>query len=120
MRKAAGILMIIVGVGSVYFGVGPLIHSLGTGSMPIFPSILYIVPGAFLIIGGRFCLWRRHWKLCFASALLPVVIMIFEVLWSLSSPWLSAAGFLVLPGVLLITAIVFLYLRRREWPESQA
>ena len=120
MRKAAGILMIIVGMALVAVGVAFLSQFRFdiTGLETFFAlSIFYFIPGVLLVTGGGFCLRRRHWKLCFVSALLPVVVMFFFLCLSGFSPWLGAFWVLIPVG---IPAIIFVWLRKREWSESQA
>jgi len=121
MRKAAGILMIIVGVALLALYVGLMsefgidFSSLSFNLFIISLSII-ILPVLF-ITGGAFCLKRKYWKVCFTLALLPVVIMFSWVCWSRFSPYLAWFWFLIPMG---IPAIIFVYLRKREWQEPQA
>lgn len=115
MRQAAGIMLIIFGmfllntVISVLSGYGIHISEL------VF-NLLMIIPAAFLITGGIFCLMKKYWRVCLASAWLAVFIMI---MWLTGSPpygldWLSW----VFP-ILGTLSIIFVYLTKEEWKEIQ-
>ena len=123
MRKAAGIMLIIYGAVLLYVTIGGLISEARHIRDPVFTILFmviffaFIVTGAFIIIGGVFCLKRKYWKLCFASALLAVLMMIF---W-----WPGIFGFLprasawwvwssIIAGIL---PLIFVCIRKREWQE---
>jgi hypothetical protein len=118
MRKAGGILMIILATALPYIaylgGEGVIsIHSL---------FIISIIPGALLVTGGVACLRRRYWRLCFTAALFAIFVMI---LWAgflgesllFSLPMLCINLFFIAAGILLV---IFVSLRRREWQKAQA
>jgi len=77
MRIAAGILMITYGLKAIGF----LVSSLSMGFIDYrFPwGLIVIIPAVFIITGGDFCLERKYWKLCFASSLVLLLFMIFDL-----------------------------------------
>jgi len=126
MRIAAGIILIIYGVVSLVIYVFVLLIMQLHLYLYVFdPShilfILFIISKAFIVTGGVFCLMRKVWGLCFASALLSVSINIYEI---------AGLSFLPLPSdlwiwwsLIIITGalpIIFICIRKREWSESQA
>jgi hypothetical protein len=119
MRKAAGIILIVSGalglIGLVRFLAG-LVSTLSFVSAV--PTILLeIAPIAFFIIGGAFCLGRKHWRVCLASASLAASIGIFLlVTLSLGRAILLGRGWISWIGVLAaIISVIFISLSRREW-----
>jgi hypothetical protein len=76
-------------------------------------SLLLILPAAFIVTGGVFCLQRKYWKVCFASALVTVVIMI---VW-----WISQADSVLAWIVSMVGTfpIIFVLLKKSEWQEVQ-
>jgi len=108
MRKAAGIITIVLGM----IMVGTFIGALSEGGIHQYglDFILFIsISVVFIIVGGVFCLKRKYWKLCFASSLL----LILAVIWSLFTLPMTLTWFLLL-GVL---PIIFVCLGRKEWQE---
>lgn len=112
MRKAAGIMLIIVGT---YALVVEIIILNAMGSHFFWLSVLPIVLGAIIVTGGIFCIRRRYWGLCLASALIAVyfVIRLLIIHYRLFFPWER-----VLP-ILGILPIVFVCIKRKEWKEIQ-
>jgi hypothetical protein len=117
MRIAAGILMIIFGttmIGIFVYGLRFDIHGFDLAYIAF--KLFLIYSCVFTIIGGVFCLMRKYWKLCFASALLPIVIMILRCLaFPPSSSWLTWV--FILAGIL---PIIFVCFSKREWQEIPA
>lgn len=115
MRKAAGILMLILGVTWLFTLV---LVFLDTG-IPAFGlplDLLGILWGAFLVTGGVFCLKRRYWRVCFSSALAAVVLMILYLMGPLETAgWLD--WFVIITGIL---PMIFVSLSKGEWSQSQA
>ena len=116
MRIAAGITLMLLGVAWAFLTVGYLLWDIqhGVPASGLFYYILMLIPGAFLVAGGVFCVKRRYWKVCFASALVGLVIVIFCM--SVAALWLSYFVFVISVGIL---PTIFVYLSRREWSESQ-
>lgn len=119
MRKAAGILMIIFGVARLiplvlldlrYSG----IHASGD---PYFLS--FFISAAFVVTGGVFCLKRRYWKLCFSSALVAVLLIVYYVAGGAYSTAASSGLFWLFTAMGTLP-IIFVSLRKREWAQSQA
>jgi hypothetical protein len=111
MRQAAGIMLIIFGV-FLLNTVASTLSRYGTHVYEIVFNLLGIIPVAFLITGGIFCLQKKYWKVCLASAWLAVFIMIVSLT---DSP---AYGLDWLPWVFSILgtlSIIFVYLTKDEW-----
>jgi hypothetical protein len=112
MRIAAGILMVAFALFLLIDGVFSVSHY-GMDVYELAFSLLLIVPTAFVFAGGVFCLERKYWKVCLASASLAAFIMIL---------WLTghAAGSIWLAWVVSMVGtfpIVFVCLTKREWQE---
>ena len=132
MRKAAGILMIILGtIMGTFVALAEV--ALGEGSMNYVRFVLVaIIPAVFVITGGVFCLKRQYWKLCFTSSLVLLLLDLYLFLafnfryipLPLGSYPANATFFppsfldwvLTLGGIL---PIIFVCLRRREWQETR-
>jgi hypothetical protein len=115
MRKAAGIMLIIYSMlllnTMVYALRGYDIHV-----YQIVSNLLMIIPVAFLITGGVFCLMKKYWKACLASAWFAVFIMLVSLIGSLPYgldwlPWVFS--------ILGTLSIVFVYLTKEEWRAIQ-
>ena len=132
MRKAAGIILIIYGAVSLFF-YGPflLTHLNLFDDDPIFsvfPTLL-MISAPFIVTGGVFCLTRKYWELCFASALIAVFMMIYWI-YGMTGFRFPPPDFLLFPALrwwiiwpLIITGalpLIFICLRKSEWSESQA
>ena len=116
MRIAAGILMLIVG--TAWLGLNAIVLRWSYGDVGVLSFYLsFSIAAVFLVIGGALSLKGRYWRLCFYSALLPVIIMIpLALLWGRPPAWYFIyLWFLIPPGIL---AIIFIGLRRRQWPEA--
>ena len=130
MRITAGILMIIVGSFLLITGVNASIESIGFGIYDsAFVSSLFIAIFAiFRITGGVFCLKRKYWKVCFASALLlfgfsVYFLSAFAILEPAPALYLPDLSLTLPPYGLILTAVlgipplIFICLRKREWEE---
>ena len=79
-------------------------------------SLFLIIPAAFIITAGVFCLERKYWKVCFASALVTLLIMIMWLTgYAADSIW--SAWVVSMVGTL---PIIFVCLAKKEWQKSQA
>lgn len=130
MRIAAGIILISLGV----FGIVGLI--MGLSNSGVYAELLrYILPilgriasGALLVAGGVFCLKRRYWGACLASALVALLIgipsTIDYVRWiktgmGPSGPISMTWGiWILLLGAVIST--IFISLTKKEWQKSQS
>ena len=122
MRKAAGIILIIYGSVSLYTDVMALITHFRHIRDPVL-TIFFMIFSAFIVTGGVFCLKRKYWKLCFASALLAVLIMIGWIYWltrSIVFPHSALAWCLLLLIITGALPIIFVCIRKREWQEISA
>ena len=119
MRKAAGILLIILG--AIVLGINVFVLWFYASSRIDLLNILTFVWAMFAFIGGILCLMRRHWGVCLASAIAAVVLGIFGVLlaglgWGIPGFVAGIVGFpLVLAGG--IASTVFISRRKKEWQE---
>jgi hypothetical protein len=114
MRIAAGIILITLGVLSLR---GLIIH---VSELVDIPALIFsIVQVVFFITGGIFCLTRRYWRICLASASFVALFGIFFVVtvslgrviylgegWRL---WIT-----VIAGVI---SLIFISRTRKEWQE---
>ena len=121
MRKAAGIILIILSMVSL---VG-IIISMSEMPSPAFRTMLlwfvsqWIIYGGLLLAGGVFCFNRRYWGLCLVSALLALSRMILAAVEPLARGsigyfmdwriWIMVVGALV--------ATIFISVRKKEWSE---
>ncbi len=115
MRQAAGIMLIIFGI----FLLNTVVSALrvyGIHVNEIVFNLLMVIPVAFLITGGIFCLMRKYWRVCLASAWLAVFIMILWLTGSHPSAlrWLSWVF-----SILGTLSIILVYLTKTEWKEIQ-
>ncbi len=113
MRQGAGIMLIIFGM----FLLNSVISALGrygTHISELVFNLFMIVPVAFLITGGIFSLRKTHWRVCLASAWIAVFFMIMWLISPYGSDWLSWVF-----SVLGTLSLIFVYLTKKEWQESQ-
>jgi hypothetical protein len=114
MRQAAGILMVAFGL----FLLVTVVSGLSGQDVDRYDlafSLLLIIPAAFIITAGVFCLKRKYWKVCFASALVTLLIMIMWLTGhAADSIWLAWVVSMV--GTL---PIIFVCLTKEEWQEIQ-
>jgi len=119
MRKAAGIMLIILGMWGLIGLISGIIVLSDSGMNPYLPFFLWrIICIPFFVIGGVFCLRKKYWRVCLASALLAVFIGIAIVV----APLLEGRHFfmawqtwILVLGALIAT--IFISLRKREWQE---
>jgi len=122
MRVAAGILMIIVAIGSLIYFV-PLLIQDGVGAYGLtYLHLVMVISALFFVPGGVLCLRRKYWRVCFASSLLLLVVLgsLTYILWVISSmfpPYHPTWWVVLIPAAIL--PIVFVCLRRREWQHIQ-
>ena len=127
MRKAAGIILIIIGVlllcvpisFVVVFGISIFFVPVYYIPPAVFAVILLglVVLAAFHITGGILCLRRKYWRVCLASAS-------FAVFFSVLFPWgLLFSNFISMgwiPWVMLVAAVIaviFILRTKKEWQE---
>jgi hypothetical protein len=120
MRKAAGVIMIILGALSL--GINVFLLWWYAGRIDLF-GIFMFAWTIFTFIGGILCLMRRYWGVCLASAIAMVVLGIVGFplvrLEGIVSAVFGIVGFpLVLVGGIVST--VFISLRKKEWQEILA
>jgi len=105
-------MLIILGT---YVLVVEIIPLIGIG-FPFFPPyVLPIVLGAFTATGGIFCIMKRYWGLCLASALVAVVIGYGSLIAAE-----SRTPEPIIIAILGILPIIFVCIRRKEWKEVPA
>jgi hypothetical protein len=113
MRKAAGAMLIIVGV---YMLVGEITMLYRMGSHLFALSVFPIILAALTITGGVFCVRRRYWIVCLVTALIPVYFVITLLLSKGVVLCRFAAWELILP-IVGILPIIFIGFKRKEWKE---
>jgi len=114
MRQAAGIMLIIFGM----FLLNTVISALRGFDIHVYDlafNLFIIISAAFLITGGIFCLRKKYWRVCLASASLAVLIMIMWLTgYHTSLAWLSWVF-----SILGTLPIIFVCLTKKEWKEIQ-
>ena len=131
MRKAAGIILITLGVYFVYFlitglvafGIGFLLEVFRPGAVGLVARVVVLGSvgvAAFHITCGIFCLRRKYWRVCLASASFAVLIAVCD---SASGGWVFSGNIAMgsIPWVVLVAAliaVIFIGLRRKEWQET--
>ena len=89
-----------------------------------------VVAAAFDITGGIFCLRRKYWRVCLASASFAVFLLIFYLVFYLvvsPFPWLSSWSDYISTvwpiWVMLVAeviAVIFILRTKKEWQEISA
>jgi hypothetical membrane protein len=114
MRKAAGILLMILGMTMLVSSIVLVLqYDIRVDKYPV--HLLMIISGVFLVTGGVFCIKRKYWKLCFASSLFLVVLMVFLLCLGNPFSWVTLH---VIPA--WIIPIIFVRLRKTEWQQISA
>jgi hypothetical protein len=138
MRKAAGIILITLGV----FFVCELIYILAilTDHFSILmvvrqrPSFVFlpglVVAAEFLITGGILCLMRKYWRVCLASASFAVFFVVFNIVYfsalspfSWGWPWsdyISTVWPIWVALVAAVISVIFVLRTKKEWQEISA
>jgi hypothetical protein len=132
MRKAAGIILITLGVYFVYFlitgvvavGIRLLLGVFAPGAGGLISRVVVLGSvgfAAFYITCGIFCLRRKYWRVCLASALFAVLLALCDLAsgrgWVFSgSIAMGSIPWVVLAAVLI--AVIFIGIRRKEWQET--
>ena len=115
MRQAAGILMVASGMFLFIVMVSSVPHYnidfYGLGF-----NLLLLIPILFILAAGVFCLTRKYWKVCYASALVTLVIML---VWLISNA-ANSIGLAWVVSVVGTLPIIFVTLTKKEWQEIQS
>ena len=114
MRKAAGIMLMILGALILVAYVVVLIDYDTNVHDPLF-DISFMFCGAFLVTGGAFCLKKRGLELCLGSAFIAIFL---TVGWSKVSDT-SLTWWDWVCCILGTLPVVLICLRIREWQEIQ-
>ena len=112
MRKAAGIILIILGLWLLFFSFLVIVieRSINTYTLV---SILWMVCSAFLVAGGILCLKKKYLELCWGSAFLAAFFYIGTLVVSFTGwTWLNW-----ICAILGTIPIIFVSLRNSEWKE---
>ena len=130
MRKAAGVIVITLGVYFVYFlitgvaaiGISLLLGVFAPGTVGLVSRVLVLGSvgvAAFFIACGIFCLRRKYWRVCLASASFGVLLSLCDLA---SGGWVFSGNIAMgsIPWVVLVAAliaVIFIGLRKKEWQE---
>ena len=121
MRIVAGIMLIglgVLGLTRVITLLSELVDTFSFVPVSAVPTMLFeIAPSAFFVIGGVFCLKRRYWRVCLASASFAIFIHLFFVVGSLLSPYVFAGRMAWAMIAPMACAIVFIARTKKEWRE---
>ncbi len=119
MRKAAGIILIILGMWGLYGLIVGIIITSDSVWNPYLPFFLWrIICAPFFVIGGVFCLRKKYWRVCLASALLAVFIGIAIIV----APLLEGRYFFIAweTWIRVLGAVIstlFISLTKKEWQD---
>jgi len=131
MRKAAGIILITLGVlflyllidvvvvfGISFFFIGHF-YLIAQAVVAAFVLISSVVPAAFCITGGIFCLRRKYWRVCLASASFAVFSSVLNSVWGVSflSNYISTGWTTWVMLVAEVIALIFILRTKKEWQE---
>jgi hypothetical protein len=123
MRKAAGIILIILGV----VVVAGMVIDVVEMDYPDFPSLRVsmllgnlpytIISSGLLVAGGILCFKRRHWGVCLVSAVITLAFWIIPAVAMLMMGDLSIGWrfYILVVGAILST--IFISRRKKEWQE---
>jgi hypothetical protein len=127
MRKAAGIILIISGVLGL---IGLVIFLTGNDEVLRYIHFIlwHIISITLLVAGGAFCLRKRYWRECLASALLALFMGLSSTIDYLRYIAAIRAGLFYGGGMSLawgfwilllvgVISIIFICLKRKEWQE---
>ena len=136
MRKAAGIILITLGVLLAYELNHVLAMIIANHFSPLMvvikrPSFVFllglVVAAAFLITGGIFCLSEKYWGVCLASASFAVFFVVFNIVYFLDLfpfYWVRSWSYYIYMRwpiwvmlVAAVVAVVFIVRRKKEWQE---
>jgi len=134
MRKAAGIILITLGVlflcllidVLVVFGISfflvPFLPIMPQAAVAAVVLLGLIVPAAFYVTGGIFCLRRKYWRVCLASASFAVFSSVFDSVWGASflSNYISTGWTTWVMLVAEVIAVIFILRTKKEWQEISA
>lgn len=140
MRKAAGIILITLGVLFLYYPISIVVEfGISIFLVPVYyitPSLfavillVLVILAAFLITGGIFCLRRKYWRVCLASASFAVFLLVFyfvsflvlhQFLWGSSwSDYISTGWPIWVMLVAEVIAVIFILRTKKEWQEISA
>ena len=119
MRKAAGVIMIIIG--AIVLGINVFVLWFYASSRIDLLGVFMFAWTIFALIGGILCLRRRYWGVCLASAICAVVLGVVglplvSMGWGIPGALAGIVGFpIVLVGG--IASTVFISRRKKEWQE---
>ena len=110
MRKAAGILMVILGLTIMC----RYVDVLGKNDVyfELHFTLFVIISAVFVITGGLFCLKRKYWVICFISSLF---FNYYVLIVGTSGVFPDFVVWFLIP--LGIVPLIFTCLRKREWQE---
>jgi hypothetical protein len=105
MRKAAGVMLMILGVTSL----STYIFFSSVYGYPLTIIMLMTAWSMLALIGGFLCLRRKYWGICLASALFVVVFGVVGFSSSSAFSW-----FVIAVG---IAATILISLGKKDWQE---
>ena len=123
MRKAAGIILIILGVVVM---VGMIIDVVNMSDFDFSSARLSILLGTvpyviifsgLLVAGGVLCFKRRHWGVCLVSAVITLAFWIIPAVGVLTGGELSIGWRYCIIVVGAVIATIFISLSKKEWQE---
>ena len=128
MRKAAGIILITLGVlflcflidAVVVFGITIFLAPFDAGIQGFLIGVIllgFVVSAAFHITGGIFCLRRKYWGVCLASALFAVFTSVVQPPGWLLRSNISTGWTIWVMIVAAVISVIFIVSTIKEWQE---
>jgi len=122
MRKAAGVILMVLGAYAFISSVVFLILSSMHGGSGLYRFVFVMVYGAFVVAGGVFSLKRKYWGACLVSGLIVVLDWIVPVVEALArgsnlAVWLLMNWVMWIVVVGGVVSVIFIILRKKEWQE---
>ena len=128
MRKAAGIILITLGVlflcflidAVVVFGITIFLAPFDACIQGFLIGVIllgFVVSAAFHITGGIFCLRRKYWGVCLASALFAVFTSVVQPPGWLLRSNISTGWTIWVMIVAAVISVIFIVRTIKEWQE---
>jgi hypothetical protein len=116
-------MLIVFGAASLWFHVFRVLSEFHHIREPVITIVVSVALHVFILSGAVLCLTRKYWRICFASALLAVLIMGYSVygftFFRFPPPSFPPVivSYLLLLVVTASLSIVFACIRKRDWQE---
>ena len=122
--------MIALGVYFLYLLIAILaVFGIGFLLAPFLPIGMQAVAAAFVVLGsialaafyitcGIFCLRRKYWRVCLASASFAVLFSVWDLVGSVLSSNILMGSITWVMLVAAVIAVIFIVRTKKEWQET--